>query len=103
MSKRQIVDGEVYLWTRKGWRLVRDGMIRTRRGWRQMRRHSTGRRRPSTTASIDAQPAALSPCRQWHGKYAILQSHGIDKGHGRDGQTQKILAPDSANSIVCAV
>lgn len=81
-GKRQIVDGEVYLWTRRGWRLVRDGMIRTRRGWRKMRQRPRRTRptsKPSPPPAIPpitdpTQPIeAAPPRRQWHGKYAVLR------------------------------
>ena len=32
MTKRRIVNGLVYVWTRRGWRQVKDGCIRTLEG-----------------------------------------------------------------------
>jgi hypothetical protein len=44
MSKRRVVNGHIYIWTRRGWRLVMNGHIRTRKGWRKMRRPPECRR-----------------------------------------------------------
>jgi hypothetical protein len=34
MSKRRVINGNVFIQTRTGgWRLVKNGYIRTRRGW----------------------------------------------------------------------
>ncbi len=88
-GKRRVLDGEVYLWTRRGWRLVRDGMIRTRRGWRKMRQPS---RRTSPTSkplptpatppiTDPTQPIEATPSRhQWHGKYAVLEARHESEG-----------------------
>lgn len=94
-GKRRIVDGEVYLWTRRGWRLVRDGMIRTRRGWRKMRQRPRGTRptsKPSPTAATSpptdpTQPIeSAPPRRQWHGKYAALQTISGKEQQGEGGE-----------------
>jgi hypothetical protein len=53
MSKRRVVGGQTYIWTRRGWRLVKDGMIRTRRGWRKMRRRAVTLK-PAVTPDIAA-------------------------------------------------
>ena len=82
-GKRRVLDGEVYIWTRRGWRLVRDGMIRTRRGWRKMRQQPRGPgptpkpSPPQATAPITdpIPPTEAAPSRsQWHGKYAVLRT-----------------------------
>ncbi len=74
MSKRRVVNGHVYIWTRRGWRLVKDGYIRTRKGWRMMRRRP-GRRRQSAAASEIEQHAPITvPASDRKGGYG-------DTGH----------------------
>ena len=82
-SKRRIANGEVYIWTRRGWRLVRNGFIRTRRGWRKQRKPPQGTRSKQTPSPLsDPQPITVpampvaetrSHHRQWFGKYATLE------------------------------
>lgn len=78
-SKRQIVDGELYLWTRRGWRLVRDGMIRTRRGWRPMQRRRRIER-PAVSASPNS-PAPEPVCHppRGAGRYDVLRDLDLDQ------------------------
>lgn len=86
MTGRRVHNGQVYVWTRRGWRLVRDGYIRTRRGWRKLRRRpgrgwnpaaaSTYGAPSPTTATTTEAPAAAMPGRQprrWPGKYDVLR------------------------------
>ncbi len=54
MEKRRVVDGRVFIWTRRGWRQVLNGCIKTRRGWRVMRR----RPGKGNQAKADEQDAA---------------------------------------------
>ena len=58
MSKRRVINGEVYIWTRRGGRAVRDGYMLTRKGWRRMRPRS-GRARP-LAAMPEAGPAVIA-------------------------------------------
>jgi len=53
MSKRRVVNGQTYIWTRRGWRQVKDGIIQTRRGWRKMRRQA-GALKPAVTPKTAA-------------------------------------------------
>lgn len=73
-SKRRIVDGEVYVWTRRGWRLVRDGMIRTRRGWRVMQRRRIAKRAAPEVVKL-ALPDLLRHSSR-SGRYDILRTLG---------------------------
>jgi hypothetical protein len=45
-------DGIAYLWTRAGWRPIRDGHILTRRGWRKLMKR--GKLKPTGQAVLDA-------------------------------------------------
>lgn len=86
-KKRRVIDGRVYVQTRRGWRQVKGGFILTRRGWRASRRRSraatpietqagdaTVIASPSITDAVTVapDPYALSPRGQWLGKYAVL-------------------------------
>jgi len=78
MSKRRVVNGHIYIWTRRGWRLVMNGHIRTRKGWRKMRRRLGSRRQPAAapiTAPDSAVTAPTTPStsRQWFGRYDALR------------------------------
>ena len=88
MKRRRVVNGQVFLWTRRGWRLVKDGYIRTRRGWRKMRARPGPRAGPlagrgPAPASIPviepAQPAAARAQRHLPDKYAALRPGHCDE------------------------
>jgi hypothetical protein len=68
MTKRRIVNGLVFVWTRRGWRQVKDGCIRTRKGWRLMRR---GRQKPKVAGESASEPEPM--IHQWRGKYDVLR------------------------------
>jgi len=102
MTGRRIHNGQVYVWTRRGWRLVRDGYIRTRKGWRRMRRRPGRRPQPAAappteqfppiTATTGA-PARLSPepaHGQWVGKYEALRVRD------EEGVTSRVALPAPA-------
>jgi hypothetical protein len=75
MIRRRVVQGQVFILTRRGWRLVLNGYIRTRKGWRRMRRRPGRRRAPAVLPITDPVPPAVLPSRdQWPGKYAALQA-----------------------------
>lgn len=79
MNRRRVVNGQVFIWTRRGWRLVLNGYIRTRKGWRKMRRRPTGTRRQPAAVPVIEQPAPITtpsaaPSRQQKpGKYDTLR------------------------------
>jgi hypothetical protein len=50
MTRRRVVNGQTYILTRRGWRLVFNGCIRTRRGWRKLRQRP---RSPKPTPTHD--------------------------------------------------
>jgi hypothetical protein len=74
MNKRRVVNGHIYIWTRRGWRMVKDGFIRTRKGWRKMRRQP-GRQRPLVAVPVTEQLAPIvAPAGDRKGGYG-------DTGH----------------------
>lgn len=78
MTRRRVVNGHVFIRTRRGWREVLNGYIRTRKGWRLMRR-SDRRRKPAKTPEIAAATSATPPSHsQWPGKYAALRAPDHD-------------------------
>jgi hypothetical protein len=80
MIRRRVIGGQVFILTRRGWRLVLNGYIRTRKGWRKMRRRPGRRRQPAAAPVIEKlMPATLPSRRQWCGKYNALQ-----EGKGAD-------------------
>ena len=80
MTRRRVVNGQVFLWTRRGWRLVKDGYIRTRRGWRKMRARPGRRRVPAAIPTIEpTQPASAQARGQWPDKYAALRPDHSDE------------------------
>jgi hypothetical protein len=74
MNRRHVVNGQVFIWTRRGWRMVLNGYIRTRKGWRLMRRRP-GRAHQVGEAPASEQAETVAPAAkiQWHGKYDVLR------------------------------
>ena len=56
MTRRRVIAGQTYIMTRRGWRMVKDGMIRTRKGWRLMRKHVRGKKGAATSDSMKPAP-----------------------------------------------
>lgn len=52
MIRRRVIAGQTYIMTRRGWRMVKDGMIRTRKGWRLMRKSVRGKKRATTSETM---------------------------------------------------
>jgi hypothetical protein len=78
MSKRRVINGNVFIQTRTGgWRLVKNGYIRTRRGWRKLRRRSRiGSTAPLASPIIEPIIPEQPTRQQWSGKYDALRSGG---------------------------
>jgi hypothetical protein len=87
MIRRRIVQGQVYVLTRRGWRLVLNGYIRTRKGWRKLRPRPGRRKQPAASPATEppapiAAPAITDPAppdmqpppRPCFGRYAALRA-----------------------------
>jgi hypothetical protein len=79
MTKRRIVNGMVFVWTRRGWRQVLNGHIRTRKGWRLMRR-TKGRR--ATAAPVTEEAAVANQVRSGSSLSPQLNQHEEQRGEG---------------------
>ena len=88
MGKWRKVNGLTYMQIRTGgWRLVKDGYIRTRRGWRKLRR-----RPKSIAVTVNHRPARdrddpieigtdVASRRIWVRKYANLKVENVQHAH----------------------
>jgi hypothetical protein len=68
MIRRRVINGQTYVLTRRGWRLVMNGYIRTRKGWRKLRRQPSRRQQPApitATTEIAATAVPEPPRHQW--------------------------------------